>query len=102
MTSRMHRFYEITIRRCLLCGALVTLMFSSAGCDSMGKILSSMLGLENDPTVTAPADLSVECDGAGNQAELAAWLDSATFTDGCGGEVLTNNFTTLAPDCGET
>ncbi len=57
-----------------------------AGCDS--------------PVVIAPADLTVECDGLGNQAELAAWLDSATFVEGCGGTELTNDFAALVADCG--
>ncbi len=95
------RFEQLGIRRCLPCGALVTLLLSSAGCNSMAKILSDMLGPANDPTVTAPANMSVECDGAGNQAELTAWLASASFTDDCSGAALTNDFTAFVPECGE-
>jgi hypothetical protein len=54
------------------------------------------------PTVTAPADQTVECDGSGNPAALNAWLNSATFTGGCGGATLSNDFQTLGPGCGAT
>jgi len=54
------------------------------------------------PVITPPADKTVECDGAGNQAELQAWLASATATDACGPFTLTNDFTALSDDCGAT
>ena len=59
-------------------------------------------GSSRRPTVTAPADQGVECDGSGNQAALNAWLDSSTFTEGCGGETLANDFETLTNGCGAT
>ncbi len=52
----------------------------------------------------APADLTVECDGAGNVADFDAWLNS-TFSgsDTCSGSaVVTHNSTGLSDDCGET
>jgi hypothetical protein len=54
------------------------------------------------PTITPPADKTIECDGADHQAELQAWLASATATDACGTFTLTNDFTALSDDCGAT
>jgi hypothetical protein len=54
------------------------------------------------PTVTAPADQTVECDGSGNQAALNTWLNNATFTEGCGGATLRNDFQALGQGCGAT
>ena len=58
------------------------------------------------PAVTVPAgNQIVECDGAGNVAQLQAWLDShggAAASDICGGVTWSHNFTALSDDCGET
>jgi GH43 family beta-xylosidase len=54
---------------------------------------------------TVSSDETVECDGQGNQAELAAWLASnggAVASDVCSGVIWTNNFTALSDDCGAT
>jgi hypothetical protein len=55
--------------------------------------------------VAASMDATVECDGAGNSGDLAAWLDSnggATATDACGGVMWTNDFDGLNIACGPT
>ena len=58
------------------------------------------------PTITTPASpRTVACDGAGNVAELNAWLAShggAVATDACGAVTWTHNFTTLSDLCGAT
>ncbi len=60
------------------------------------------------PTIdTEASDETVECDGAGNIAELNAWLAAnggAEASDACSDESLvwTNDFTGLSDDCGET
>ena len=59
------------------------------------------------PTITVEAsDLTVECDGAGNAAELNNWLNTIGITgeasDDCSGVTWTNDFTSLTDDCGET
>jgi len=54
------------------------------------------------PTVTAPPDLTVECDGAGNLGTLRDWLGAATFTEGCGDAVLASDFATVTPGCAAT
>jgi hypothetical protein len=54
---------------------------------------------------TSAADLTVECDGNGNSAQLQAWLTSnggAAATDACGTVKWSNNFTALTDDCGAT
>ena len=53
----------------------------------------------------SPVNKTVECDGAGNQAALTAFLGSATAADQCGQPALTkvtNNFNALTPACGAT
>jgi len=58
------------------------------------------------PTITVtPSDLTVECDGAGNEAELQAWLANfggIVATDECGTVSYTHNFISLTNECGET
>ncbi len=50
-------------------------------------------------------DLTVECDGSGNTAQLNAWLadnGGAVAVDNCGTLTWTNDFTALSDDCGAT
>jgi hypothetical protein len=50
-------------------------------------------------------DATVECDGAGNAADLDAWLASnggASATDACSGVTWSNDFAALSDDCGAT
>ena len=57
------------------------------------------------PTITDAMDMTVDCDGQGNVAELEAWLASnggATGSDECSGIEWTNNFNGLSDDCGAT
>ncbi|PCJ80389.1 MAG: hypothetical protein COA49_09140, partial [Bacteroidetes bacterium] len=57
----------------------------------------------------ASANAVVECDGAGNESELQAWLDSnggASASDNCGSVTWSNDFgitsSGLSDDCGAT
>jgi len=56
--------------------------------------------------VTAPVvdcvDVTVECDGAGNEADLAAFLNSAAATDNCSDVTITHDFAGLTSSCGGT
>ena len=58
------------------------------------------------PTIGTPAsDLTVECDGSGNTAELAGWLSSyggAAASDVCGGVTWSDDYVALSDDCGAT
>ncbi len=76
------------------CGLSLITVVAMAGCGTHEN--------GTKPTVTPPANQSVECDGNGNQAALNAWLNSATFTEGCGGGTITNNFQALSDGCGAT
>lgn len=50
-----------------------------------------------------PADpTTAECDGAGNTAELNAWLDSFAAHDDCVTVTMDDDFTALSDECGET
>ncbi|MGJ8593628.1 MAG: gliding motility-associated C-terminal domain-containing protein [Aquaticitalea sp.] len=55
------------------------------------------------PTIDIPADhLTVECDGAGNTADLNNWLamqGGASSSDSCSNVTWTNNFTSLTQLC---
>jgi len=52
------------------------------------------------PTVECPANLTVECDGMGNQTAVDAWLGSATAQSQCDHLTLTNDFGALTNVCG--
>jgi hypothetical protein len=57
------------------------------------------------PEVAEAMSMTVECDGAGNSADLNGWLANnggATATDVCGGVTWTNDFAGLSDDCGAT
>ena len=59
--------------------------------------------VDNLAPVLSCADMTVECDGAGNEADLASFLASATATDNCDSDVtITHDFTTLSDLCAET
>ena len=64
-----------------------------------------IIRLDDTPPVidVCPADPTVvECDGAGNAAELDAWLASFAAHDDCSGVTLTDDFASLSDDCGAT
>ncbi len=76
-------------------------------CESAGGQVIGTLGdgfsCDTPPTIECPADMTVECDGAGNTSQLNAWLGSVTASAGvCGSVTVTNDFTGLSDDCGGT
>ena len=91
------------------CGATgaATVMFTAT--DDCGNATSTTATFTIEDT-TAPAvmdamDATVECDGAGNGADLEAWLASnggASATDACSGVTWSNDFDALSDDCGAT
>ena len=54
------------------------------------------------PVLSCAADLTVECNGNGNEEELAAWLASTTATDNCSAATITHDFVALSDSCGAT
>ena len=57
---------------------------------------------DTNPSITAPADVTVECDGMGNQAALEAFLGGATASDNCSEVTIEHDYTALSDDCGAT
>ena len=59
-----------------------------------------------NPSIDVSAsDMTVECDGNGNQSQLQAWLDNNGGTqasDVCSGVTFVNDFTSVSNDCGAT
>ncbi len=94
-----------------LCGATGSALVVFTATDDCGNTSTTSATFTIEDT-TAPdittlaSDLTVECDGAGNAAELNAWLAAnggAVASDICSGSVVwTNNFTTLSDLCGAT
>lgn len=83
-------------------GLVVVVLLVIGGCPVGPSVTPPPENPPDKPTIAAPADRVVECDGNGNLAELDAWLAGATFTDGCGGATLTSDFAELPRECGET
>ena len=98
-----------------LCGSSFsfTRTFSMSSADACGNeaaiVTCSQIVTVTD--ATAPIrdvdamDATVECDGAGNAADLDAWLASnggASATDACSGVTWSNDFAALSDDCGAT
>ncbi|NNL31604.1 MAG: T9SS type A sorting domain-containing protein [Flavobacteriaceae bacterium] len=92
------------------CGATGSVTVDFTATDECGNtsVTTATFTIEDttDPVITTPpADLTVECDGAGNQAELDAWLADyagAAGNDQCGDVTWSHNFSGLSDDCGET
>ena len=92
------------------CGAtgMATVTFTAT--DDCGNSSSTTATFTIEDT-TAPAidmaamDATVECDGAGNAADLDGWLASnggATASDACSDVTWSNDFDALSDDCGAT
>jgi hypothetical protein len=91
------------------CGATGAATVTFSATDACGNATSTTATFTIEDT-TAPAvmdamDATVECDGAGNAADLDAWLASnggASATDACSGVTWSNDFAALSDDCGAT
>jgi len=79
-------------------GALLTVVALTTG----GCVDFMRLGGRQKPKINNATNQTVECDGAGNQAELDAWLNGVTATSDCDGVMITNDFQGLVAACGAT
>src|SRR6185436_2208976 len=93
------------------CGATGSTTVTFTATDACGNASSTTATFTitdtTPPTINTQASNStVECDGAGNTAQLNAWLASNGTTgaasDVCSGVTWTHNFTALSDDCGAT
>ncbi len=91
------------------CNWTVTYTYTvSDGCgNSLSNQTYSHTGKDLTPPsiTTVASSTTVECDGSGNAAELAAWLTNhggAVASDACNSVTWSNNFTALSDDCGAT
>ncbi len=98
----MKQFIKFTL--CALCVSIV------AGCNTNSSSidpdaplrLNMRVILDNELSLTAPDDISFECDELLNDAALAQWLSSASVSSTCSNAVVLNNFIGLSDDCGKT
>jgi hypothetical protein len=54
------------------------------------------------PSISGVEDVTVECDGDGNTADLEGWLGGASVADTCGDASLSDDFAGLSDECGAT
>jgi len=75
-------------------------------CDNMTSVEATFVIEDTTPpSITAALDTTVECDGAGNAADLAAWIANnggATGTDICGAVSWSDDHDGLSDACGAT
>lgn len=90
------RVYARKFTTTALCGAAAFVALSGQGCPNFPFFNNA-----DKPKISPVENLTVECGDEGQQAELEAWLDSATFSGGCGGGTITHDFEGITPDCGE-
>ena len=93
-----------------LCGGTGAVTVTFTATDDCGNTSTTVASFTIEDT-TPPsvgieaADLTIECDGGGNNPDLFGWLDNnggAGATDICGSVNWSNNFTGLSDDCGAT
>ncbi|MHC4064247.1 MAG: prenyltransferase/squalene oxidase repeat-containing protein, partial [Planctomycetota bacterium] len=89
------------------CGATgsVEVTFTATDeCDNTTESVAwfTMLDTQAPYFTTPPSNLTVECDGAGNIAELEAWLGGPAASDACGPVTLDQSGGVLSDDCGAT
>ncbi len=70
---------------------------ASETCSESVSVLDSTV-----PDISCPDNTTVECDGAGNTADLDAWLGGVSAGDVCGGVSLVDDFAGLSDECLET
>ena len=82
-------------------GAATVTFTAADGCGNVSTTVATFSIVDKTPPVitTPAANQTVECDGSGNTAALAAWLAAnggAAARDTCGAVTWSNNFTSLS------
>ena len=72
---------------------------TSSGCTN--TFVYNLTTDETKPVLNLPTALIVECDGAGNAADLNTWLASVTGSDNCTYNITNRLFDTQSEACGE-
>ena len=98
--------FEAVSDDCGMTGAVTVTFYATDACDNVSETTATFTIQDTTaPEITDAQDMTVECDGQGNMAELDAWLANnggATASDVCGDVTWSNNFEALSDACGMT
>ncbi|WP_456243167.1 HYR-like domain-containing protein, partial [Xanthomarina spongicola] len=87
------------------CNVIITRTWTfTDACNNSSSVSQTITVTDTiDPTIDTPAsNISIECDGTGNNGAIEAWLANnggATASDNCGTVTWTNNYGGSASDC---
>ncbi|MBT8231623.1 MAG: HYR domain-containing protein, partial [Bacteroidia bacterium] len=101
---------DVLIEGCTISSGMTEVTFTAT--DNCGSTISTTANisfangtLPSISLTTSASDLTVECDGLGNIADVSTWLNSnggAMATDGCTGINWENDFNNVTDLCAET
>lgn len=82
------------------CGTTEVTFTATDACDNDTTCIATFTVVDTTPpTITAPANLTLECDGTDHSAAIQAWLGSGTTSDSCGAVQVTNNYVAASSGC---
>ncbi|MEZ4950508.1 MAG: hypothetical protein R2784_14145, partial [Saprospiraceae bacterium] len=92
---------------CGASGSAIVTFTATDDCGNSSQTTATFTIEDNTaPTIDEEAqDVTFECDGAGNTADIQAWLDAngnASASDICGNVSWSHDYSGLSDDCGET
>ncbi|MDD5219480.1 MAG: Ig-like domain-containing protein, partial [Candidatus Bipolaricaulis sp.] len=68
-------------------------------CGNRAMATQTITLVDTTPPSLSILDATLECDGAGNEEDIAAWLASAVATDACGSAAVENGFAGVSDRC---